>query len=214
MHLSLDSWDQEWQIMEKNKIKYILAALAVLVFGMLCYRDHALPGQQEEEMAGIFESASTQQPDSSAGGGKIYVHIVGAVKKPGVYAFDEKPRVVDVVTEAGGFTKDAVSSEVNQAEIVEDGSQVVIGSKRDKKEKADGEKPEAEGENRSEDARLDLNTATKEELMGLTGIGESKAMSIISYRETNGAFKKIEEIMNITGIKTGVFDKIKDRIKV
>lgn len=44
MHLSLDSWDQEWQIMEKNKIKYILAALAVLVFGMLCYRDHALPG--------------------------------------------------------------------------------------------------------------------------------------------------------------------------
>ncbi len=50
--------------------------------------------------------------------------------------------------------------------------------------------------------------------MGLTGIGESKAMSIISYRETNGAFKKIEEIMNITGIKTGVFDKIKDRIKV
>ena len=62
--------------------------------------------------------------------------------------------------------------------------------------------------------KSEINTATKEELMGLTGIGESKAMSIISYRETNGAFKKIEEIMNITGIKTGVFDKIKDRIKV
>lgn len=201
--------------MEKNKIKYILAALAVLVLGMLFYRDRALPGQQEEEMAGIFESAVTQQPASPAGDGKIYVHIVGAVKKPGVYAFDEQPRVVDVVTEAGGFTKDAVRSGVNQAEIVEDGSQVVIDSKRDKKKKAAmGEQQEAEQENGSEEARLDLNTATKEELMGLTGIGESKAMSIISYRETNGKFKKIEEVMNITGIKSGIFDKIKDRIKV
>ncbi len=214
MHLSLDSWDQEWQIMEKNKIKYVLAALAVLVFGMLCYRDRALPGQQGEEMAGIFESAATRQPASPAGEGKIYVHIVGAVKKPGVYAFEKQPRVVDVVTEAGGFTKDAVRSEVNQAEIVEDGSQVVIGSKRDKKDMEGVEQPEADQENRSGDARLDLNTATKEELMGLTGIGESKAMSIISYRETNGKFKKIEEIMNITGIKNGVFDKIKDKIKV
>lgn len=200
--------------MEKNKMKYVLAALAVLVLGMFFYRDRALPGQQEEEMAGIFESAVTEQPASPAGEGKIYVHIVGAVKKPGVYAFDEQPRVVDVVTEAGGFTKDAVRSGVNQAEIVEDGSQVVIESKRDKKKKPAGEQPGAEQGNGSEDARLDLNTATKEELMGLTGIGESKAMSIISYRETNGTFKKIEEVMNITGIKGGVFEKIKDRIKV
>lgn len=200
--------------MEKNKMKYVLAALAVLVLGMFFYRDRALPGQQEEEMAGIFESAVTEQPASPAGEGKIYVHIVGAVKKPGVYAFDEQPRVVDVVTEAGGFTKDAVRSGVNQAEIVEDGSQVVIESKRDKKKKPAGEQPGEEQENGSEDARLDLNTATKEELMGLTGIGESKAMSIISYRETNGTFKKIEEVMNITGIKGGVFEKIKDRIKV
>lgn len=200
--------------MEKNKMKYVLAALAVLVLGMFFYRDRALPGQQEEEMAGIFESAVTEQPASPAGEGKIYVHIVGAVKKPGVYAFDEQPRVVDVVTEAGGFTKDAVRSGVNQAEIVEDGSQVVIESKRDKKKKPAGEQPGEEQENGSEDARLDLNTATKEELMGLTGIGESKAMSIISYRETNGTFKKIEEVMNITGIKSGVFEKIKDRIKV
>lgn len=200
--------------MEKNKMKYVLATLAVLVLGMFFYRDRALSGQQEEEMAGIFESAVTEQPASPAGEGKIYVHIVGAVKKPGVYAFDEQPRVVDVVTEAGGFTKDAVRSGVNQAEIVEDGSQVVIESKRDKKKKPAGEQPGEEQENGSEDARLDLNTATKEELMGLTGIGESKAMSIISYRETNGTFKKIEEVMNITGIKGGVFEKIKDRIKV
>ena len=200
--------------MEQNKIKYILAALAVLFLGAVFCGDRVMPGQQEEEMAGIFGSAATQGPDSRTGSAQIYVHIIGAVKKPGVYAFDERPRVVDVVAEAGGFTKDAVKSGINQAELVEDGSQVVIESKRDKREKADGEQPGAKKENGSDDARLDLNTATKEELMGLTGIGESKALSIISYRETNGKFKKIEEIMNITGIKNGVFDKIKDKIKV
>jgi len=199
--------------LEQNKIKYLLAALAVLFLGTIFCGDRVMPGQQEEEMAGIFESVATQGPDSRTGGAKIYVHIIGAVKKPGVYAFDERPRVVDVVAEAGGFTKDAVKSGINQAELVEDGSQVVIESKRDKKEKADGEQPGAKKDNGS-DARLDLNTATKEELMGLSGIGESKAMSIISYRETNGKFKKIEEVMNITGIKNGVFDKIKDKIKV
>ena len=200
--------------MEQNKIKYILAALAVLFLGAVFCGDRVMPGQQEEEMAGIFESAATQGPDSRTGSAQIYVHIIGAVKKPGVYAFDERPRVVDVVAEAGGFTKDAGKAGINQAELVEDGSQVVIESKRDKREKADGEQPGAKKENGSDDARLDLNTATKEELMGLTGIGESKALSIISYRETNGKFKKIEEIMNITGIKNGVFDKIKDKIKV
>ena len=94
--------------MEQNKIKYLLAALAVLFLGTIFCGDRVMPGQQEEEMAGIFESVATQGPDSRTGGAKIYVHIIGAVKKPGVYAFDERPRVVDVVAEAGGFTKYAV----------------------------------------------------------------------------------------------------------
>ena len=62
--------------------------------------------------------------------------------------------------------------------------------------------------------RVNLNTASAEQLMKLSGIGESKAAQIISYREKNGAFKKIEDIMNITGIKEGVFGKIKDDITV
>ena len=61
---------------------------------------------------------------------------------------------------------------------------------------------------------ININTATKEQLMTLAGIGESKAMSIIAYREEHGKFKKIEDIMNITGIKNGVFDKIKSQIRV
>ncbi len=65
-----------------------------------------------------------------------------------------------------------------------------------------------------EAGKINLNTASAEQLMKLSGIGESKAAQIISYREKNGAFKKIEDIMNITGIKEGVFGKIKDDITV
>lgn len=199
--------------MEKNKIKYAAAVLAVLFFGFMWSRERAETGQQEQGMADIFQSAEPSEQAFEEE--KIYVHIVGAVKKPGVYAFDGKPRVIEVVEEAGGFTKDAVKSGINQAETVEDGSQIVIGSKRGKKKKADGEQGTPAHEHTgTDDGRININTATKEELMGLSGIGESKAGSIVTYRETNGKFKKIEDIMNITGIKDGVFDKIKDKIKV
>ena len=107
--------------------------------------------------------------------GQIYIHIVGAVKKPGVYTFQKKPRVIEVVEKAGGFTKDAVTAEINQAELVEDGTQLAIASQKDFKEK-DGQQAE-----QTETGKVNLNTAAKEQLMTLTGIGEAKAIAIIAY---------------------------------
>ena len=139
---------------------------------------------------------------------QIYVHIVGAVKKPGVYIFQHKPRVIEVVDKAGGFTKDAVVSMINQAEVVEDGTQITIASSKDNKKK---EKSQNKGTD-ANSGKVNLNQASKEELMTLTGIGEAKAVAIIAYREANGRFQKIEDLMNITGIKEGVFDKIQSQI--
>lgn len=199
--------------MEKIKMKYVLAALVVVLCGMIWYGETANNEGRQQGTTPVLESV-TEEPTGVPKQGNIYIHITGAVKKPGVYIFDEPPRVIEVVKEAGGFTKDAVKSGVNQAEIVEDGVQIVIASKRDAKKKAQSGKAGGTGEPSAEDSRIDLNTATKEELMTLPGIGESKAVSIVAYRETNGNFKKIEDVMNITGIKDGIFEKIKDRIKV
>lgn len=199
--------------MEKIKMKYVLAALVVVLCGMIWYGETANHEGRQQGTTPVLGSV-TEEPTGVPKQGNVYVHITGAVKKPGVYIFDEPPRVIEVVEEAGGFTKDAVKSGVNQAEIVEDGVQIVIASKRDAKKKALSGKSSGTGEPSAEDSRIDLNTATKEELMTLTGIGESKAVSIVAYRETNGNFNKIEDVMNITGIKDGVFEKIKDRIKV
>lgn len=199
--------------MEKIKMKYVLAALVVVLCGMIWYGETANHEGRQQGTMPVLESVM-EEPTGAPKQGNVYVHITGAVKKPGVYIFDEPPRVIEVVEEAGGFTKDAVKSGVNQAEIVEDGVQIVITSKRDAKKKAQSGKAGGTGEPSAEDSRIDLNTATKEELMTLPGIGESKAVSIVAYRETNGNFKKIEDVMNITGIKDGIFEKIKDRIKV
>lgn len=138
----------------------------------------------------------------------VYIHVLGQVKKPGVYRFDKEPRGVEVVERAGGFTKNADKTSVNLALAVSDGTQFVIEDKRKAKKKAGTSKAE------EEDTKVDLNTATQEELQTIPGVGPSKATQIISYRESNGPFKTIEDIMKISGIKEGVFNKIKDSIKV
>ena len=201
--------------MEKNQVKIVLVIFIILVCGILWFFAGGQNKREDDENVDIFAEQSVSEGEKEAQEQKVYVHITGAVKKPGVYIFDGKPRVIEVVEKAGGFKKDALKSSINQAEMVADGAQIVIESKKDKKKEAatEGDRDSAGGQ-QDNAGLLNINTATKEELMTLTGIGESKAMAIISYREENGDFGKIEDIMNITGIKTGVFDKIKNQIKV
>lgn len=196
--------------MKENQIKYMIAAAAVVLFGVLWIFTGQKNDQGGGEETGVFCSGtdSGEEENADLSKGKIYVHITGAVKKPGVYIFEEKPRVIEVVEKAGGFKKNAATAGINQAELVEDGTQIVIKDRGDTKASV----RDPLGQEKS--GLVDINTAAKEELMTLTGIGESKALAIIAYREENGKFKKIEDIMNITGIKKGVFDKIKSQIRV
>lgn len=149
-----------------------------------------------------------------------YVHICGAVVRPGVYKLAGGSRIYEAVELAGGFTAEAAESYVNQAGMITDGMKVVIPSVKEAKEwniqdtqagiTLDG----SEGTRYSTQQKVNLNTASVEELCTLTGIGESRAGSIIAYREQHGGFSAIEEIMQVEGIKEGAFAKIKDKISV
>ncbi len=199
--------------MKENQIKYIMAAAAVVLFGVLWIFTGQKKDQGSREETDIFcETDFREEEKAEVSNGKIYVHITGAVKKPGVYIFEKKPRVIEVVEKAGGFKKNAATSGINQAELVEDGTQIVI-EKRGGTKTTGRDDPLGQAQQDGSDL-IDINTAAKEQLMTLAGIGESKAMAIIAYREEHGRFKKIEDIMNITGIKDGVFDKIKSQIRV
>lgn len=136
-----------------------------------------------------------------------YVHVCGEVQSPGVYELPEGSRIFQAVKAAGGFTEHAAEESLNLAGNVADGMQIVVMSLEDAESAAAAEKEANAG-------IVNLNTASKEQLMTLKGVGESRAEDIIRYREENGNFQKIEDIMKVPGIKEAGFLKIKDSITV
>lgn len=142
----------------------------------------------------------------------IYVHICGAVNNPDVYAISQNTRLYELVKLAGGFTNNAANNYINQATVLVDGQQIYIPTK-DEVEDLELQTPINNSEETGSE-KININKASKEELMILTGIGESKANSIIDYRQKNGNFKSIEDIMKISGIKDSVFSKISEDITV
>lgn len=143
----------------------------------------------------------------------IYVQVCGAVNTPGVYKVQNKTRVYQVIELAGGLCDDADAGGINQAVTVSDGEQIyvpVIGENPISNSNDNGKV----SDNTSEEGRININTASKQELLSLPGIGEAKADSIIAYRENNGLFTTIEDIMNVSGIKEAAFNKIKELIFV
>ena len=146
------------------------------------------------------------------------MYICGEVANPGVYELSEDSRIYEAVDAAGGFTENAARESINLASKVSDGMQITIYNKEEAASLPAG--GTSAGKNSGQDqmsgssSLVNLNTATKEELMTLKGIGESTAEDIIRYREKSGGFKKIEDIMKISGIKEAGFQKIKDSITV
>lgn len=143
----------------------------------------------------------------------ISVYICGAVKTPGVYEFAVGDRLTQGIEKAGGFTEEAQREYLNLAQLLTDGEKIYVPSKE---EVNSGYTVASNMNDAGVDGsgKININTATKEQLMGLTGVGASRALSIISYREINGNFSTIEDIMKISGIKDAVFNTIKDNITV
>lgn len=139
----------------------------------------------------------------------IVVHVCGQVKNPGVYEAPKGSRLYELLELAGGFTGEAADDYLNLAAVAEDGQQIYVPGRE---EAATMPKQQAGEEGKS--AKVNINTAGVEQLTALRGIGEAKAQDIINYRESHGVFKKIEEIMKISGIKEAAFEKIKDQITV
>ena len=168
----------------------------------------------EEDSPDPEESAAGENEgeDSAPGGqsGRVVVHVCGQVAAPGVYELAEGSRIYEAIEAAGGVNQ-AAPEGLNQAACVEDGQQIYVPSVQ---ELQDNSFTAAGDSGAAEDGRVNINTAQAEELMTLSGIGEAKAAAIIQYREENGGFQSIEELMEISGIKEGVFEKIKDQIKV
>ena len=137
----------------------------------------------------------------------INVFVSGAVNNPDVYTLKKGSIIKDAVDLAGGFSEEACRDYVNLAKKLEDGEHIMIPTM----EQMSGLSVQHILEESQKSTLVNINTATKEELMSLPGIGERKADSIIEYRNSK-SFSAIEDIMNISGIKEAAFNKIRDKI--
>lgn len=164
-----------------------------------------------EDGASLSGEAARDGGESAAEGGAplqtSFVHICGEVESPGVYEVAEDARICDVLLLAGGFTEHAATDAVNMAQKVTDGMQVVVPSVEEAAERQAIAEAEADG-------RVELNTATLEQLCTLPGIGETRARAILLYREEHGGFSATEELMQVSGIKEGTFNRLKELVYI
>ncbi len=177
----------------------------------------------EEDSSKIEEKESAIESQSAAMNEETvqescFVHICGAVENPGVYELPADSRIFEALKAAGGLKTEACGDYLNQAQKVTDGMKIYIPTEE---EIQNGEVLEQTEEGIQKEAvveeetnLININYADKELLMTLPGIGESRAESIITYREECGGFTQIEDIMQVPGIKEGAFQKLKDKICV
>lgn len=188
--------------------------------------DAAESSEEGGESAEALDAVETQDDaeGEEAVPSRIYVHICGAVVNAGVYELDEGSRVFEGIEAAGGFADDACEDYVNQAEKLSDGEMLVIPTLTEvEKAKEEGTYQDAwtarsvsqeAADSSSESGLININTATESELAQISGIGAGKAAAIVSYRQENGSFAAVEDIMKVSGIKEGTYEKIKDKITV
>lgn len=188
----------------KYQIRLWVAVLILLAGFTGCRKKTAVYDSAAEEITTEAAETETTGEEKAA---SIWVYVCGEVRDPGVYELPEGSRITDAVEAAGGMTGDAAETYLNLAETLSDGQKIEVPSV---------EMAEALEEAAAQDTSglVNLNRATEAELMTLSGIGESKAKEIIRYRESRGGFQKPEDLMNIPGIKEGVFHKIRDQITV
>ena len=166
-------------------------------------------GDNIEDKGELTEDSTTADID------KVYVYVCGHVMNPGVYELDANDRICDALNKAGGVLEDGRGEVLAQAMPVTDGMTVYVpGMDEDIEAIRNYEDGEGVSGNNDQDDLLSINEMTKEEWLTLPGIGEAKASAIIDYRKEHSQFKSIEELKDVPGIKDGVFNKIKDKIKV
>lgn len=209
-------------------------ALSFLTMGLCCcaekhdaaeeLEEFTLEGESDVEKNSSnskTESEKASQSGTDAEEGlpeTLYVHVCGAVNAPGVYELKTDARIYEALEAAGGMTEDAAADWINQAEALSDGERIYVPTQEEAEESAQsvsGRWADPNGNaGGSVSDKININTAAKEELMTLSGIGASKAESILKYRQEHGNFQNIEDLKKIEGIKDGVFNKIKDDITV
>ncbi|EFX96629.1 comEA protein [Streptococcus vestibularis ATCC 49124] len=163
-------------------------------------------------------SSQSQTEGSEKVKSKVTVDVKGAVVKPGVYTLKVSARVTDAIQEAGGMTEDADAKSVNLAASLSDEEVIYVANKDENVSVLDqsdtGQVSNKGGQAVSKNGKINLNTATSEQLQTISGIGAKRAEDIVAYRESHGGFQSVGDLKNVSGIGDKTLDKIRESIYV
>lgn len=188
----------------------LIAPIVAFVFALGWFNSGVPPTQVIEPTPSLYadEEALVDQPDLVST--DIFVHVTGAVAKPGVYAAETGSRVFDIVAMAGGFTKKADQASVNLARLVSDGEQLLVFERTSATSVAASNAKSSVGSVTS--TLVSLNRATQAELEDLPGVGPTLAQRIIDWRSANGGFKSLEDLLEVGGIGDKLFADIQGKV--
>ena len=209
-----DAWKDKWEEMNwkvKGSVLFVCLIIGMGLFWM------SRQGEEVEEAAtSLAETTILPQEveDKTTVSTVIYVDVKGEVHHPGVYQMKAENRVKDLIEAAGGFTPLADDQKLNLAQLLGDQMVIVVPKKGEEVNSELAQAPTSQKKEVGKEGKININTATVEELKTLKGIGEKKAEAIIEYRKKNGSFKNKEELMKVRGIGKKLYESFQERVIV
>ena len=203
-----DEWKEKWESWSQAVKGAVIGGVLLLlvgVGGLLPKKEEAV----EESEAVVTTVMAEKTEESTTLEAVIFVDIKGEVKNPGVYQMKVGDRVKDALEAAGGLTEEADSQKVNLAKRLEDQMVIVVPKVGEEAEEIPAG---ATSKEEAKEGKVNINTATVEELKTLKGVGEKKAEAIIEYRKKNGSFQTKEDLMKVRGIGKKLFESFQERI--
>ena len=209
-----DAWrnkceEMNWKV--KGSILFVCLIIGMGLFWM------SRQGEEVEEAdTSLAETTILPQEveDKTTVSTVIYVDVKGEVHHPGVYQMKAENRVKDLIEAAGGFTPLADDQKLNLAQLLDDQMVIVVPKKGEEVNSELAQAPTPHKKEVGKEGKVNINTATVEELKTLKGIGEKKAEAIIEYRKKNGSFKNKEELMKVRGIGKKLYESFQERVIV
>jgi competence protein ComEA len=206
-------------MIERREILILLFLIILIISGLLLFWQNAKheiiitelnDDINLESKSFIDEEKKNKEAEEDR---KIIIHIVGEVKRAGVYELYDDSRVIDALKAAGGETEKADLNSINLAAPIFDGDKIFVPSINIAiNEDGNAGLEMSEYISGKDNDKININRASVEELQALSGIGPSKAENIIKYREENGKFKELNELLNVNGIGEKTLENIKDKL--
>ena len=203
-----DEWKEKWESWSLSAKAALIGGILLILVGMgslFSKKEESVEGTTVVETTMLVEKTEVSTTQETV----IFVDIKGAVKNPGVYQMKVGDRVKDALDAAGGLTEEADSQKVNLAKRLEDQMVIVVPKVGEEAEEISAGVTSKE---EAKEGKVNINTATVEELKTLKGVGEKKAEAIIEYRKKNGSFKTKEDLMKVRGIGKKLFESFEERI--